>query len=940
MIGMIAGKSIIRKSLFVLLLILIPSFLKAQFYFGKNKVQYTKFDWQVMETEHFRIYFYIDEDEIAQIAARIAEDCYRDLTSKFKHEIYSNIPLIIYSSPNYFSQTNVIPSLLPESVGGFTEFLKGRVVVPFHGSYHDFKHVICHELVHVFTYSKLESVMSKQRMMRMAAPPLWFIEGIAEYWSTGWDSEADMILKDMTLSGKLFSIDRLYIVSGTFYMYKLGQSICQFINDNYGSDKLVLIFENWWKSSEFSEVLRMTLGDTPNEISKKWEYHLKKKYFPEMADKGLAKNEAFQLTKSGYSLKGVPIVLSGGKNKGEWIVFKANKRGYSGLYMMPPAGEKRKLCTLLKGGHSSGFESLHLLQSGIDANNEGKVLFSSKSKENDVLYLFDINKRDVIRKYEYPEMVSISSPRFSPDGKKAVFSGAMSTGISDIFIIDLTSGELRRVTDDIYYDIDPVFSLDGNSIIFASDRCLDGDKGAINLYKLVLDGTDPIQLTSGNWRDISPDITADGIYYSSDRNGAFNIYRINENKSIKRITSLLTGAYDPRLTPDNKYLIFSGYQDFSFHIYRTEIDGGAPMIAGAPPSGELFWHPGKLNQKHYRSSVKYKTEYSFDVAQSAISINPGYGTLGGFQMAFSDMLGDNSIYFLLTNTAETRNEFLTSFNVAVTYVNKKRRINWGAGIYHLYDEYYNDYDKYYYERQVGGLLHVNYPLSKFNRFEAVTFIRYSDKDLWLFGRRRRATLMTNYLSFVSDNSIWDVSGPIEGHRYNFTAGYTSRLDKGQEYNRIGYMDIRQYFRLGMYSAFATRFFVYSSTGYEPQRIYFGGSWSMRGYDRRRFYKRNIVFSSNELRYPLIDNLNIGFPIGGIGFQAIRGAIFFDAGYITDDDFHFFDKIFFDKLLGSFGTGFRVSLGQFIVLRFDFARTTDFKSVDPHTDFEFFFGWNF
>ena len=46
----------------------------AQFYFGKNKVQYTKFDWQVMETEHFRIYFYLEEEEIAQIAAKIAED--------------------------------------------------------------------------------------------------------------------------------------------------------------------------------------------------------------------------------------------------------------------------------------------------------------------------------------------------------------------------------------------------------------------------------------------------------------------------------------------------------------------------------------------------------------------------------------------------------------------------------------------------------------------------------------------------------------------------------------------------------------------------------------------------------------------------------------------------------------------------------------------------
>jgi len=101
----------------------------SQFYFGKNKVQYTDFDWQVMETENFRIFFYPEEEELAKIAARISEDSYRELASRFKLEIYHPIPLIIYSSPNYFSQTNVTPSLLPESVGGFTEFLKGRVEI-------------------------------------------------------------------------------------------------------------------------------------------------------------------------------------------------------------------------------------------------------------------------------------------------------------------------------------------------------------------------------------------------------------------------------------------------------------------------------------------------------------------------------------------------------------------------------------------------------------------------------------------------------------------------------------------------------------------------------------------------------------------------------------------------------------------------------------------
>ena len=934
------SSKLLRFLLFVLL-VAAPSLLNAQFYFGKNKVQYTNFQWNVMETQHFRLFFYPEEKELGEIAAQIAEDGYRELASKFKHEVYHKIPLIIYSSPNFFSQTNVTSVLLPESVGGFTEFLKGRVVVPFHGSYFDFWHVVRHELVHVFTISKLETVMSKQGLMRMASPPLWFIEGIAEYWSTRWDSEADMILKDMVLSGKLYPISRLEEISGSYFIYKLGQSLCGFINDAYGSEKLVLMMENWWKGDQFEDVVKLTLGVSLNDLSKEWEYHLKKRYFPQIGYAGLADKETKQLTKDGYSLKGVPITLKSGSDSADWIVFMANRRGYSGLYMMPPGGEGKKLKTLLKGERTAGFESLHLLQSGIDANDNGMVLFSSKSAEVDVLYLYDLNKSKVTGKYVFSDLVSISSPRFSPDGNLTVFGGAKRSGNEDIYILNLLTGEIRAVTDDLYYDLDPTFTLGGDSIIFSSDRCTDGDTGAINLFKVPIGGGAPIQITSGRWRDLTADVTPGGIYFSSDRDGAFNIYRFNETDgSTSRVTSLLTGAYDPRRTRDGKSLLFSGYQDFAFHIYRTELKDTGTLMAEVPPAGKVFWQPGRLKQQYFKSSVKYKSEYSFDIAQSAVSFDPVYGTLGGLQVALSDMLGDYAFYFLLTNTAEARSELLSSINFAITYINKKHRLNWGLGIYHFYDEYFNDYDGYYNERQVGGLLYLNYPLSKFNRFEMTTYLRYSDKDLWMFQYRRKGALMTNYFTFVSDNSLWDISGPLEGHRYNLTFGLTSRLDQGKEYNRIGLVDIRNYIRLGKFSAYASRLFVYSSTGIEPQRIYFGGSWSFRGYDRRAFYARNIAFSSNELRIPLIDDLGIGFPFGGIGFQAIRGAIFFDAGYINDRKFEVLNHAFFDNMIGSFGAGFRVALGRIVLFRFDFSRTTDFRKISPRTDFEFFFGWNF
>lgn len=903
-----------------------------QYYFGKNKVQYTDFDWQVMTTDHFRIYFYTEEAEIASIAARLAEDSYRMLSIKYNHEVPRKIPLIVYSSPAYFSQTNVIPGLLPESVGGFTEFLKGRVVVPFHGSYHDFDHVIRHELVHVFMLSKLDAVTDRRTRVGFTFPPLWFTEGLAEFWSKEWDTEADMMVKDMVLGGRLFTIPRLYQVRGTYFMYKLGESICQFIDSAYGPDKLVRLFENWHKGRTFDKIVEITLGDNLEELSRKWEYSLKKRYFPQLGELGLPDMESRKLTHDGYNVEAVPIMWDDGTGLREWIVFKANRLGYSGIYLKPVDGRKKSARTLLKGERSSDFESLYLLRSGIDADDSGRIVFSCKSKEKDVVYIYDLNEGRVTKRYELAEMVASRSPRFFLDGGRVVFWGVRKSGFSDLYILDLESNSYRSITDDIYYDIDPVFSADGEAVIFSSDRGAHGQKGALNLFKIDLATGGITQMTFGFYRDQSPECTSNGVYFSSNREGSFNLFFLDHDGTLTLQSTYATGAFDPRVSPDGKRLTYTGYQDLGFHIYVMDLIEGPQEIQQPSAAGPERWIPKRIAGKYSRASITYDADYSFDIAQSSIGYDPVYGSIGGLQAAVSDVLGNHAVYFLLTNTASTKDEMLESFNLGATYINKEKRLNWGLGGYHLYDEYYNDYDGYYYERQAGVISLFSYPISKFHRVDFTTLARYSRRERRYGLRDREKFLATNYVSLVYDNSLWDVTGPIEGRRYNFSVGITSSVSDLSSFSRQASADVRHYFRLGRFSAFANRLFAYSSAGQEPHRIYFGGSWSFRGYARRAFYNRNVLFASNELRFPLIDNLLIGFPFGGLGFRGIRGSLFFDVGSAWDDDF--------DQFYGSFGAGFRVSLGYVVVLRFDFARTTDFDTVSSKTDFDFFFGWNF
>lgn len=914
------------------MVLVLPLTASAQFYFGKNKVQYTRFDWQVMTTDHFRVYFYAEEKELAQTAAQLAETSYRSLSEKFNHEIPRKVPVIIYSSPSYFSQTNVIPGLLPESVGGFTEFMKGRVVVPFNGSYADFAHVIRHELVHAFMLSRLDEVYDHRGRVRTVHPPLWFTEGLAEYWSKNWDSKADMVVGDMAVGGRLPSIDGLYRLNGTYFMYKLGESVLHFIDSTYGPDKIARLFDNWHKGRDFSDIVEITTGDDLTEISRKWEYELKKKYYPELGDRGLPKMESRQLTRDGFAEKGVLVPWRHGDSTIDYVIYKAYRLGYVGIYMKPADDAEGPRRTLVKGERSSAFESLHLLRSGIDATDDGRVVFSSKSKESDVIYLYELESESVTKRYEFPDLVEARSPRFSPDGSRVVFSGVRKNGYTNIYLLDLADGSYQSLTDDIYFDSDPTFAVDGHAIVFSSDRDDQGPSGALNLYSIEIETGLISQLTDGPYRDQTPECGVGGIYFSSDREGFFNLFRLDDEGNIHRLSSYAAGAFDPRLSSDGQWLVYTGYQDMSYQIYRMPVPVSPPAIARVEKHRPTPWQPARIGRRSTRSVVRYNTEYSLDIAQSSIGYDPVYGSIGGIQAAVTDMLGNRAIYLLLTNTARTKDDFLESFNIGATYLNRESRINWGVGGFHLYDEYYNDYDQYYFERQAGALAVVSYPFSKFRRLDFTTVARYSNRDSRFDFNEREAFLLTNYLSFVYDNSIWDISGPIEGRRYNLTLGVTNSLDRMQNFSRTAMADIRHYFQLGRYSAVANRLLAYTSAGCEPQRIYLGGSWSFRGYPRRAFYNRNVLFASNELRFPLIDVLAIGFPFGGLDFRGIRGALFFDTGSAWDDEF--------DQFLGSFGFGFRVALGYVVLLRFDFTRTTDFETISPNTDFDFFFGWNF
>ncbi len=161
--------------------------------------------------------------------------------------------------------------MIEEAVGGFTEILKNRMVVPFTGDYEDFRHVLVHELTHVFQFviffpTKMEALFSGDIFYSV---PLWVMEGHAEFSSLGWDHETDIFMRDLVMNNNVIPLSLLGSYGG-FVIYKEGQAFYKYIAEKYGRQK-VGEFLHLMKSKKSLEATFLHLfGVTVEEFDDEW----------------------------------------------------------------------------------------------------------------------------------------------------------------------------------------------------------------------------------------------------------------------------------------------------------------------------------------------------------------------------------------------------------------------------------------------------------------------------------------------------------------------------------------------------------------------------------------------------------------------------------------------------------------------------------------------
>jgi hypothetical protein len=872
--------------------------------FGKNKVTYSKFDWQVYRSPHFDVHYYEAEEILLQDIVSAAESAYLEISRMLDHEIPFRIPLIAYRTHGDFEQTNIQLAEIPEAVGAFAEPFQNRMVVPMDDPPDQRYKLIKHELTHIFQFDIFYGG-SLRRTLR-SSPPLWLMEGMASYVADDEDSFDQMIIRDAVVNNVVPSIRQLNVLS--FLTYRFGNAIFAFIEENFGEEGLrnfIFEYRKALLANNVDKAVRDSFGWELDEFDRNYHRFLRRKYLPTLIDKMSPDDYGREI---GLRKPGQVTLAPALSPSGELVATLATPGLELDVVIM--SAETGTIVRNLTKGFTNKYEYVVTNAFSGDGQRDiswspanDQIAFFVRRENRRILLIYDVLKGKKLATID-PQVDQAASPAFSPDGRSILYAGNRG-GLWDIFRMDLETREVTNVTQDSYYDSSPTWSADGKEIVY--NRRI-GEFAKI----FTVDAEDPnrkTQLSFGPWSDIEPVLSRDGkeAFFSSDRSGGiFNLFSVDlETAKVRQLTDVVGGVFAPlEMAPADdgtRRLTFSAFYAGMFRLYVMPIppkessewkepfgteaavpEGERTAPGGDIPEAEPFRPPLQLTLDEEQKRP-YKLVWNVDSPSLSAGVANDGTIFTDISVAFTDLLGDHRIFV----NSQTVSTFT---NISVQYLNFKRRYNWGGAVIDTRD-FYNVGDQLgnvesrQTSRVTGFRGIYQYPISRYYRFDANIggFSRsqsvpvqtgFGDVDFTTI----RDNVVTAGVALSGDTVRFQRFGPWSGKRFSLGVNFDKYFggdSVGGDVTRYS-IDYRTYARFTRRSLLAFRLSGVLQYPDVVQPVYFtlGGMNQLRGYEFREFFGDNVAWMNLELRFPLVDSFRLPF---GLELGPIRGFWFMDAG---------------------------------------------------------------
>jgi WD40 repeat protein len=579
----------------ILLVGMIPINSWGQFYngtktdFGKNRVQYDKFEWQYYRFKQFETYFYTGGKELAQYTSESAGKYIRHYEQLYDFYLQDKIQFIVYNKHSHFKQSNVGIVDEVSNVGGVNTVVGTKVFVYFNGDHKHLEDQIKTGIARVYVYNIMYGGGWKDAIKNstLASYPPWYIEGLVRYNSKGWDSETKNRVKDGVLSSRYRKFSRLEGEESII----AGHSLWYFVAQTYGEEVIPNILYMTKLSRNVETGFLFVLGIPLKTLMKEWLVFYQDRY--ELADKNAYlpnDNDRPQL-RIRKDRKYTQLKV----NADGTLAYATNKMGQYKVYTFDPETGKRK--KIMKREHK--IDRLNDYSYPLLAwHPTGEVLaIITEQKGKLLLYFYEPATKALTAKPVF-RMEKVLDLSYSPDGRNLVLSGTYE-GKSDIYLYNIPGNSQRKITDDFYDDLHPRF-LNNKQIVFSSNRTSD-----------TLDPAD----TEINKNQLSKDLF---IYTIPERGGGRSMRRKTEYLSRVTNTPNVDELHPMRTPKGIGYLKVAENDIWSRHFARYD---SAITTIDTVVHYRYFYHTQKVSD--YSRNIMEHESSVFGRNQAEIIYNKG-----------------------------------------------------------------------------------------------------------------------------------------------------------------------------------------------------------------------------------------------------------------------------------------------------------------------------
>jgi len=612
-------------------------------------------DWKQMQTEHLTIVFTEPQRAVAQEVARFADAVYTELAEIFAYQKDARTYVILSDYPANFKHEEFFPLedaiiLYPEEPGTGETF-------PGVNQANRLKEQFTAQAVQVLRHqmdSFVRSIVSK------VFPDLgfsgWMEEGLSAYVAMLIQDQRhiptylDLFMRTEMLESLALQLEQegswgQRAWPGNLSPALYGYSFIHYLGGVYGTKRLSELnqTQNTTIPRPFaSDPFEKIYGKPLKVLEQEWEAALQEAYQRQIQEIRVQPlTLSTPLTEHGYFTNS-PVFAP----DGESIYYVKHTLEDVPTLIQYQLTDQTSV-PVLEGYFSGDFS----------ASSDGERLYFCQTDRYhtwyDVsdLYVFDLTKDTVTRLTDGERAFD---PAIAPDEKTLVYTASQG-GRMLLIKMDLANGARAVLidADDNLRIRHPSFSQDGKQIAVQITKT----NGSQDIYVLNHDGTGLTPILSKNTSVETAPVWGMNdayLFFSSDRTGVPNIFAYAPgNKALFQVTNVLTGAFDPAVSPNGKYLVFERYARAGLDLHSTELTGREWTTVIAPQSpARIAAEPGiTLTPVVLPTPViaaldlpetSYRPLSTFSVNAYPLPGGDEEGTQAGLKLYGNDLLGQHA----------------------------------------------------------------------------------------------------------------------------------------------------------------------------------------------------------------------------------------------------------------------------------------------------------